>query len=305
MSASPEVSVVIATRDRWGLLEGALASVLRQEAVSFEALVVSDGSTDETAERVAGLGDPRIVLDALPAPIGVAAARNRGIERARGTWVAFLDDDDLWAPGRLRASIDAAGGASVVYGARLLVDERREALAASLAERPEEVPERIRHANVIGGPSAVMVRTEQLRRAGGFDTAFSALADWDLWLRVVEPGGVAACPDLLVAYTEWPQNMHVRDPDAVLREFAALNDKHGGDLDEAGFLGWVAQDSSIYGRRLQAARLQLRAARLTRRSGDFALAGFTALRGLGGSGRPTDRPRLAGPAWLAPYRSAP
>ena len=106
----PEVSVVIPTRDRSRLLGLTLHSVLWQRGVVVVVVVVDDGSTDDTAQTVAGLADPRVRLVRHDTAQGVSAARNRGITEAHGRWVAFLDDDDLWAPDKLACQLQAARG---------------------------------------------------------------------------------------------------------------------------------------------------------------------------------------------------
>src|SRR5258708_17351459 len=126
MTDQREISVVIPTRDRWPLLESrALRSALEQEDVDHEVIVVDDGSTDETSERLEGLGDPRLRAVRLNRSGGMAHARNAGIETALGTWVAFLDDDDVWSPCKLRRQLDAARSAraDLVYAGAVAVDE--------------------------------------------------------------------------------------------------------------------------------------------------------------------------------------
>src|SRR5439155_20114090 len=113
MTSLPEVSVVIPRRNRWPLLAAhALPSALCQEEVELEVIVVDDGSTDGTPSRLELLADSRLHVRPLEKSRGVAAARNAGIEEARGEWIAFLDDDDLWSPRKLRTHVDALGGAA-------------------------------------------------------------------------------------------------------------------------------------------------------------------------------------------------
>jgi glycosyltransferase involved in cell wall biosynthesis len=92
----PAVSIVLPTYNRGDVLGQAIESVRRQTFEDWELLVVDDGSTDGSAERVADL-DRRIVV-VRQENAGVYAARNTGLGRARGRWVAFLDSDDQWAP---------------------------------------------------------------------------------------------------------------------------------------------------------------------------------------------------------------
>jgi len=101
------VSVVIPTRDRWELLPRAVRSVLAQEHAELHVVVVDDGSVSP-APRDGVFADPRVQVVRRKRSGGVAAARNAGLERARGGWVAFLDDDDIWAPAKLAAQLAAA-----------------------------------------------------------------------------------------------------------------------------------------------------------------------------------------------------
>ena len=105
------MTAVIPVRDRAALIARAVDSVLAQEAVDCELIVVDDGSKDATPAVLASFGE-RIQVVTLP-PTGRSAARNAGIERARGEFIAFLDSDDAWLPSKLRDSGTGffAGGA--------------------------------------------------------------------------------------------------------------------------------------------------------------------------------------------------
>lgn len=100
MTSPPaRISVVVPTYNRAAALRECLDSILAQSAPAHEILVIDDGSTDETPEVLADYGDA--VVPIAQANAGVSAARNAGIRRATGDWIAFLDSDDVWLPDRL------------------------------------------------------------------------------------------------------------------------------------------------------------------------------------------------------------
>lgn len=267
--------MVIPTKDRWPLLSRALDSVLAQEDVAIEVVVVDDGSTDGTSRRLAELRDSRLRLVRNERSRGVASARNLGLAHAGAGWVAFLDDDDIWAPRKLRAELDrAADGASFIYTGMVVIgDEAGPTQIHPLP--PDELRRNLLHDNGVGAPSTVMVRTDLVRRVGGFDERLSALADWDLWIRLIldERATVSACPEPLVAYVLHAHNMHRAEADSILAEFrrlAAKNRGRGGSFGGPTFFHWVASSQRRSGRRLAAARTYLEAAARYRSVGDFA-----------------------------------
>jgi len=97
---SPQVSVIITTFNRAAMVTEAVESVLAQEMTDFELIVVDDGSTDETEERLSIFGSRLKYYQQENA--GVSAARNRGLEFSTAPLVAFLDSDDLWLPSKLQ-----------------------------------------------------------------------------------------------------------------------------------------------------------------------------------------------------------
>lgn len=110
------MSVVIPTHDRASLVTRAIESVLAQTAPAREIVVVDDGSTDDTRQRVASFGDRVRYLH--QANRGVSSARNLGVRVAAGRWIAFLDSDDCWAPTHLANigyAIEATAGAASLY----------------------------------------------------------------------------------------------------------------------------------------------------------------------------------------------
>jgi glycosyltransferase involved in cell wall biosynthesis len=106
-AVKPDISVVVATYNRRHSLSRAIASVLSQDDVRFELIIVDDASRDGTADYLATLTDPRIRTFVAPRNGGPGAARNLGLKAARAGIVAFLDSDDAYRPGRLATPLAA------------------------------------------------------------------------------------------------------------------------------------------------------------------------------------------------------
>lgn len=206
------VSIVIPTWNRAAKLERALASVRAQTWQHWEAIVVDDGSEDDTATVMAGLValDPRIRF--LPREHeGVCAARNTAIDAASGGLIAFLDSDNEWQPDYLRDMVTAMTGLDL------------EAAYATLAIRtPEGVRYRARQVdrsvllltNHID-MNVLMVRHDLLRRTGGFDVTLRRTVDYDLVLRLTEHTDLTHVPIIGAWYDddrEDPHRITVREP---------------------------------------------------------------------------------------------
>lgn len=181
----PEISVIIPTFNRVEVLPRALNSVLNQQNVSFEVLVIDDGSTDGTRELIAG-SFPQVSYF-YQQNQGPSAARNRGIENARGTWIAFLDSDDEWMPGKLEAQlgfffaepsyrIAQTEEIWIRNGKRVNAMNKHKKYGGWIFEKCLPL------CNV--SPSAVMVHRKLFDEIGLFDETLPACEDYDLWLRI-------------------------------------------------------------------------------------------------------------------------
>jgi glycosyltransferase involved in cell wall biosynthesis len=265
MSDVPEASVVIPTRNRWQLLRThALASALAQEDVELEVIVVDDGSSDETREELEKIVDSRLRVIRHEINRGVSAARNSGIAEARGEWLAFLDDDDLWSPRKMRAHIDAADGAGWGYASAIVVDSGSRPLYALPLPDPAGLSKSLLAGNVVpGGPSNVIARASLVRELGGFDESLRHhTEDWDLWIRLARSAHPAACSEVLVATLQHPGRSALRGGWVVVREAERVLAKHG-PVTRSQLLGvaeWLALAQHRGGHRFRAAGLFLRAA---------------------------------------------
>jgi glycosyltransferase involved in cell wall biosynthesis len=203
MSESPLISVILPTYNRARLLHRAVDSVLSQTWRHLELIVVDDGSTDDTAQTLAALSDPRLSVIRFDSNRGAPAARNAGIGAARGEFVAFLDSDDHWPPDRLERQAVALSAAPadtvlcvcsihfLVPGAVRDISWRDEYLGSDAAVA--------RIAAGAGYPtSAWMTPRRALTDAGGFDESLPRLQDFELSLRLAAMGGVLLMDDVLV-----------------------------------------------------------------------------------------------------------
>lgn len=200
------VSIVLPTCNRADLVGRAIRSVLTQTVVDFEVLVVDDGSTDTTAQVIAAISDPRIRSLRLDVNGGVSRARNTAITLARGQWIAFLDDDNEWAPNYLERQLALAAsrpGADVVY---CRARRRNDRTGQDIGLVPTVIRDGPAFRYLVNrwypAMSSTMVRRERLSAVGGFDEQLRVAEDWDLWLRLGKQTNFAGTPEVLVVRHE-------------------------------------------------------------------------------------------------------
>jgi GT2 family glycosyltransferase len=268
---TPAVTVVIPTRNRRQLLLRTLRTVLAQECVDVLVTVVDEASSDGTGDELVALGDDRVSVVRHDSPKGVAAARNAGVAQARGEWVAFLDDDDLWAPDKLRRQLEAMeadGEARWACVGCVVVDGD-----LSLLEAEEPPPERdiarpsLGYNMIPGGGSGVLASRALVEEAGGFDPALRNLADWDMWTRLAQRSPVASVARPLLAYLRHGASLShsiagtEEELDHVLAKHAARRRQLDVDENRAWWLSWIGEMHQRAGRRLPAAAVFLDAGR--------------------------------------------
>ena len=119
------VSIIMNVRNGAAFLRDALNSVMAQTFQDWELIVWDDCSTDDSAKIVAEYRDPRIRYYLSPDDTPLGKARNAAIQKARGEWLAFLDQDDIWLPRKLEQQMALAGdGVGIIYGRTVMFDAR-------------------------------------------------------------------------------------------------------------------------------------------------------------------------------------
>ena len=226
---SPSITVVIPTYNRGAAIYKTIESALHQDlpADEFEIIVVDDGSTDDTFAvlEAAYAHNPRVRLFSTPNG-GVARARNFGLEQARGEFIAYLDHDDLWLPQKLRLQREAMGSSpeiGVVCCDWLAVNESGEVLPKPRQFQAENgwiAPPKKAYPWVFGAypklpllnpivsMSVPLIRTELLRKIGGFDETTVPSDDWDIWIRLSAVTQFAYCADIGAHYVFHGNQQH-------------------------------------------------------------------------------------------------
>lgn len=203
MHSSPLVSVVIPTCNRPVLLERAIESARDQSFRDIEVIVVDDGSEGDTAQVIACSmeKDARIKCIRNKKRIGGAAARNRGIDIAKGKYIAFLDDDDVWRRRKLESQLALMERSKIDVACTCAFFKRYLHFFSKTYYPPPDVTlQQILKANILGGASVCFCRTSMLRRIGGFNPCLKSCQDWDLWIRLRQLGRISTCREPLVDY---------------------------------------------------------------------------------------------------------
>lgn len=206
--ATPLVSVVIPVYNGEAFVGQAIESVLAQTWPNVELIVVNDGSTDRSAEVIGRYRD-RLVLVQQPNQ-GVAAARNAGMSRAHGEFVALLDQDDWWRPEKLARQVPLLRDNPQVGLVHTAVEHFHQGLQQWVGPlNPQARPEllvgrcfrRLLLDNQIYN-STVLLRAEALRQVGLCDLSIrgNTVQDYDLWLRIARHWELAFVPEPLVVF---------------------------------------------------------------------------------------------------------
>ena len=208
---APAVSVIIPTYRHAEFVEETLASVFAQTFTDYEVIVVNDGSPDDTAARLQPLALASRIRYIEQANAGQAAARNRGFAEARGEFIAYLDDDDLWPPDKLAWQVTAlhehpawvmvSGLSGGIDG-----DGRREESPWANGATEIQTTADMFEGSGIDSPGQVLVRRDALMAVGGFDPTLWGSDDMDLWIRLSTRGEVGKVSHTALYYRRHTSN---------------------------------------------------------------------------------------------------
>jgi glycosyltransferase involved in cell wall biosynthesis len=223
---SPLVDVIVPAHNASRFLRAAVDSALAQDGVPLRVIVVDDGSTDDTAAIARSYGSPVIVIS--QANQGLPAARNSGIAVSTAPYLALLDSDDIWEPGKLAqqvALLQARPEAGLVFtdmivfsgefqveedGYLLTTPEYARLKRAPLGDDgyllPEAAGQTVMRYNFMC-PSSVLLRREAIVGVHGFDKAFRVCEDIECWMRILRAWRAISIERRLVRYRRWSGNI--------------------------------------------------------------------------------------------------
>ena len=298
MASKPTVSVVTPTYNRPEKLVRCVESVLQQQRLPDEIIVVDDASSHsyeavvDRLQEAVGATDGSVALRyvRLEKGGGGSHARNHGARRAQGDVLMFIDDDDTWEPtktGRQLRLFDAHPEVGLVYSGRRAVDEQGQCLYCISAREEGDISRRVLQNNCVGTTSGVALRTDLFHQAGGFDEDLPALQDYDLWIRAARRTRVACDPAHTVNWTvhDFASNQMTGDPTIYENAYEQIADKYEGAI----------QALTPSERRLRTAMQYASIADKYARSGDLINQYAYAARSLAA------RPTLSGASRLLPY----
>ena len=211
----PTVSVIIPTYNRFQQVVQAVESVLNQSLKAFELIIVDDGSTDGTADKLQTLFGAKIRLF-HQTRAGVSSARNNGAGQSNGQFLAFLDSDDIWNKDKLKCQIDFHK-----QNPQLQLSQTEE----TWIRRGKFVNPHKKHQKPAGyifpqslhlctiSPSSVLMEKKLFDTTGGFDEKLMACEDYDLWLRITSANEVGLLEKkLLTKYGGHPDQLSQKYP---------------------------------------------------------------------------------------------
>ena len=215
----PRVSVIIPTYNSSTTIGETLQSVFKQTYSDFEILLINDGSTDDLMEVLNDFKDSRLQI-LFYENGGLSAARNRGIDRASGDYLIFLDADDLWSLDKLESHVNALDNArktnpkaGVVYSWSYFLDDVTNACYVNHPKPYEgDVLVDILGSNFVTSGSNPMITREAINSVGYFNDDFKGASDWEYWIRLAQQWNYILIPERQVFYRQSRTSMSSNVP---------------------------------------------------------------------------------------------
>ena len=195
------VSVVIPAYNSEQYIATCIDSVLGQTYQNLEVIVVDDGSTDKTVQIIAEYNSDRIKIYSQ-INSGAASARNHGVQKASGEWIAFIDSDDIWSTDKLQKQLEHCSDYQWSHTDSYFLGDiyEKNTRVSDLSEKHSgDIFTRLLIENFIG-TSCVVIKKAIFQEIGGFSTSYRALQDWELWIRVASKYDICYCEEPLVYY---------------------------------------------------------------------------------------------------------
>lgn len=235
-----DISVVIPVHGRLPQLREAVATALSEDPL--EVIVVDDASPDPVTLDALNLYDPRIVIARLAVNQGAAAARNHGVQMARGAWVAFLDSDDVWVAGKLRsqcAYIARYPDTRLLAGGFILRRPAGDCLRVPVAGTAWQ---RALDPCEFSPGSTLLAHKDVFAAAGGYDVRFRRLEDWEWLIRALRVCPIAVVPEpLAIVHGSGHPSLE------MVRTYATLLERtHGAAIRRMSWGDWARLKSSIF-----------------------------------------------------------
>lgn len=202
----PTISVIVPAYNAEQTILETIASLRWQTFSDFELIVINDGSTDRTLDRLNTVRDARLKIFSYE-NAGVSIARNRGLQHATGDFITFIDADDLWTSDKLELQLSAlkqCPQAGVAYSKTYFMDEPGKTFHVDNLPLPEgDVYARLLTKNFLLSPgSNPLIRRQALESVNGFDSNFTHGEDWDLYLRLASQWEFVAVQQPQVFYRQ-------------------------------------------------------------------------------------------------------
>jgi len=219
-STTPKVSIVIPTYNRGDYILETVESVQTQSYRDFEIIIVDDGSTDNTREVLSHLIENKNIKYIYQVNRGESSARNLGVRKAKGIYIAFLDSDDLFLPTKLEkqvAYLDLNPNVAFVHSWYSKFNNLGKDLGIRNTSQYSGwiYPEMLLSWQVLMAVPCVMVRMDVLNEVGGFDEDQYWGADLDMWRRIAKNHPVGLIPEVLTKVRVHPGNLSASKADSL------------------------------------------------------------------------------------------